>query len=415
MRLAVIVLGDVGRSPRMQYHARAAARFGFDVDLIGERGAAPHPSVRSEPRLALREIEASSARARHPRLASAAAATVSRVMRFTRVVFARRPRPDVLLVQVPPCLPTLSIALLAARAHRAKLVVDWHNFESAMLSIRLGAKHPVVRSSIAFERRLGRRADAHFCVSAAMRAVLAQRIGVEAEVLPDRPEQWFSPTSTADRRRLFDRHALTFREMESDRTALIVTSTSWTADEDLPLLLEALRRLDDRVEAQKDGCAATFPDLLVVISGRGELRESFERAAAQTPLRHARVRTIWLDAEDYPRFLGSAALGLSFHRSASGVDLAMKVADMQGAGLPVCALDYGHCLREQVRHGENGLLFSTAEQLADQLHELFRGFPEDAPWLDRLRVRVLAERGDTWCDAWRRTAGPLLMRLASAP
>ena len=37
-RVAVLVLGDVGRSPRMQNHAVSLARAGWQVDLIGNRG-----------------------------------------------------------------------------------------------------------------------------------------------------------------------------------------------------------------------------------------------------------------------------------------------------------------------------------------------------------------------------------------
>jgi len=37
-RVAVLVLGDVGRSPRMQNHAVSLATAGWDVDLIGFRG-----------------------------------------------------------------------------------------------------------------------------------------------------------------------------------------------------------------------------------------------------------------------------------------------------------------------------------------------------------------------------------------
>lgn len=35
----VLVLGDIGRSPRMQYHALSIARHGGRVDLIGYHGA----------------------------------------------------------------------------------------------------------------------------------------------------------------------------------------------------------------------------------------------------------------------------------------------------------------------------------------------------------------------------------------
>jgi beta-1,4-mannosyltransferase len=35
----VLVLGDIGRSPRMQYHAMSIAKHGGRVDVIGYQGA----------------------------------------------------------------------------------------------------------------------------------------------------------------------------------------------------------------------------------------------------------------------------------------------------------------------------------------------------------------------------------------
>ena len=37
-RIHVVVLGDIGRSPRMQYHALSAAKHGAPVHLIGYAG-----------------------------------------------------------------------------------------------------------------------------------------------------------------------------------------------------------------------------------------------------------------------------------------------------------------------------------------------------------------------------------------
>jgi hypothetical protein len=44
-RVAVLVLGDVGRSPRMQNHAVSLATAGWDVDLIGHKGPLPEQPV----------------------------------------------------------------------------------------------------------------------------------------------------------------------------------------------------------------------------------------------------------------------------------------------------------------------------------------------------------------------------------
>lgn len=41
----VLVLGDIGRSPRMQYHAMSIAKHGGRVDIIGYHGMATLPIV----------------------------------------------------------------------------------------------------------------------------------------------------------------------------------------------------------------------------------------------------------------------------------------------------------------------------------------------------------------------------------
>ena len=44
-RACVVVLGDVGRSPRMQYHAMSLRKEGYKVDIVGYAGSAPRSEL----------------------------------------------------------------------------------------------------------------------------------------------------------------------------------------------------------------------------------------------------------------------------------------------------------------------------------------------------------------------------------
>jgi len=224
------------------------------------------------------------------------------------------------------------------------------------------------------------------------------------------------------------------------RPALLVSSTSWTEDEDFGLLLDALVLLDARMAAEAQAAAAAaaataaevedpraggrrrtpppppppppslLPRFVVVVTGKGPQRAMYEARMAALALRRVRVRTAWLEAADYPLLLGSADLGVCLHASSSGLDLPMKVVDMFGAGLPVCAVGFG-CLGELVRDGENGLVFADAPQLAAQLARLFGGSAGAAGGaeLARLRGGVRAFQGLRWHENWLAHAAPIFL------
>ncbi len=50
-RAVVMVLGDFGRSPRMQYHTLALAESGIDVDVVAYTGAPPMSALRAHRRV----------------------------------------------------------------------------------------------------------------------------------------------------------------------------------------------------------------------------------------------------------------------------------------------------------------------------------------------------------------------------
>ena len=187
--------------------------------------------------------------------------------------------------------------------------------------------------------------------------------------------------------------------LRAGRPALLMSSTSWTPDEDFGLLLDALILLDRAAVREPEA----FPDVLVVVTGKGPQRAHYEQRMAGLALRRVAVRTLWLEAADYPTLLGAADVGVCLHTSTSGLDLPMKVVDMFGAGVPVLAVEF-KALPELVQHGVNGLTFDTPQQLAQQLQGLLRGFPGSAAspagGLGRLRRGVAAFQATRWQDNW---------------
>jgi len=134
-----------------------------------------------------------------------------------------------------------------------------------------------------------------------------------------------------------------FPALRQDRPALLVSSTSWTPDEDFSILLEALSIYELHATIRKPSCS--LPKILVIVTGKGPLRDTYMQKIDELQIKWKWVRcvSLWLEAEDYPILLGSANLGVCLHSSSSDLDLPMKVVDMFGCGLPVCALKYDWC------------------------------------------------------------------------
>lgn len=83
-----------------------------------------------------------------------------------------------------------------------------------------------------------------------------------------------------------------------------------------------------------------LPDLICVITGKGPLKEYYCNKYKEENWQNVKIITPWLEIEDYPLMLASADIGISLHTSSSGFDLPMKVVDMFGCNLPVCAYEF---------------------------------------------------------------------------
>ncbi|KAJ6114246.1 CAZyme family GT33 [Penicillium sp. IBT 16267x] len=423
----ILVLGDIGRSPRMQYHALSIARNGGQVVIIGYTESDPHPDLISHPNVTIVPIRP------HPAILQTSNKLLFTIYGPLKVLFQivclwrclayTAPPSRWLLVQVgylytkqadfkltrqnPPSIPTLAVVSLSCLLRQTRLVIDWHNFGYSILALKLGPNHPLVKVSLWYEKIFCKSAFAHFCVTDAMRSVLKQDFQLQAPILPlhDRPASHFSPIQDANERIKFLASLPETKEIcsKATRIRVLVSSTSWTPDEDFSILIEALLQYSKRATSNPD-----LPEILAIITGKGPQKEMYIQKIATLEaagkLKKVTVRTAWLSVSDYAKLLASASLGVSLHTSSSGVDLPMKVVDMFGAGLPVVGWSRFEAWPELVTEGVNGMGFDSAYELAEHLAKLFG----DDQRLEALRMGAQKESARRWDDEWNPIAGKLL-------
>jgi beta-1,4-mannosyltransferase len=241
-----------------------------------------------------------------------------------------------------------------------------------------------------------------------MARILKEDYHITSPVLPlhDRPPTHFQPLDGAQQASFLSQLPETsaFSDaLTSGKTYLLVSSTSWTADEDFSLLLNAL------VEYSQIASRRQVPHLLMLITGKGPQKQFYLNKIAQLEdsgqLSQITIKTAWLSNAEYASLLGSASLGISLHTSSSGVDLPMKVVDMFGAGLPVIGWSDFEAWPELVQEGVNGMGFKNQTQLVELLEMLFGGGGSE---LKDLKSGALKEGQRRWDDEWNPIAGKLL-------
>lgn len=110
-----------------------------------------------------------------------------------------------IVIQNPPCLPLLLIAILIQTLTKTKVVIDWHNYGFSILAVNRTNKF-LVKAAKHYEVFLGRFGWRHLTVSKAMKTDLATMTGIRPEhiqVLYDRATPKFAEVSERERRELF--------------------------------------------------------------------------------------------------------------------------------------------------------------------------------------------------------------------
>ncbi|KAL3910793.1 MAG: hypothetical protein SGILL_007554, partial [Bacillariaceae sp.] len=353
-------------------------------------------------------------------------------------------RVDCVLVQNPPAMPLLAIVyyychfiIRFGKGYTPAFIIDWHNLGFSMLS------NPHF-SMIArwYEKAMAPGATAHFTVTEAMKTYIQEDFkvpGRKISVLHDCPNAMFRPQSIENnheiltrlhkqmcsacpkawyqnldpkRQTLFTEHPTENAKEcipRANRPALITSSTSWTPDEDFGQLLEALVGLDKKITTQDSSLK-----VMVVVTGKGPQKSHFLQKMSKLQLNHVAIQTLWLEPADYPRLLACADVGISLHTSTSGIDLPMKILDLYGCEVPVCARGF-RCLPELVEDDVNGRIFESSAELQDQLFGLIKplaasggscwpphGFGDLARYSRSLQGRI------KWDENWNEKALPAI-------
>eukprot|EP01132_Coremiostelium_polycephalum_P005934 gene5934-7389_t len=429
-RVAVIVLGDIGRSPRMQYHTLSISRIeNTRVSLIGYLENEPHQQIKNSDNIDIQPLKPfpvslgglGGAGGRVTRVllwpVMAVAKVMFQILQLLYVLLFLVPSPlSTVLVQSPPAIPTVFALKIACMIRGSKLVIDWHNlgYTLLQLSLKKTERHPIIRLAKFIEWVFGKNAYAHLFVTDTMRKRLVADWGLTGltHVHHDKPTSIFRPMDRVEQADFLQSLAANYkikdssvlelleslqqsrrvsRRLDSKPCHLIVSSTSWTPDEDFSILLDAIVQYEQSPDLQDQ--------LLFIITGGGPLKQYYLEKISKLNLKKSVITTLWLEAKDYPKLLACADLGVSLHLSSSGIDLPMKVVDMFGCSLPVVAMDF-ECIGELVRNEYNGLLFSNSNQLYQLFNRLF-GTPKGKDDLQRMRSNLQKDRpSNTWESSW---------------
>lgn len=258
-------------------------------------------------------------------------------------------------------------------------------------------------------------------MSQAFKKDLNTRFGLEAStilVLYDRAVKGkFGPIGLVEKHELFERVGWSgmftqkdqatgkITEMEK-RPVLMLTSTSYTPDEDIGILLGALY-----IYSQKAQKTPQLPSIHLIVTGAGPLKKMYlkkfeEFNNSEVTKSKVKIEAKWLEIDDYPKMVAAADLGVCLHLSSSNLDLPMKVVDMYSCKVPCFAYDYptiGELVKATSR-GETkstGALFKCEDSLHGLLLDHFKGGLQSAlasltGYRDNLDVFV----SQTWEDHW---------------
>lgn len=175
LRACVVVMGDLGHSPRMVNHCLSLSKDGrFDhIDFVGYEGSTPPKTILDDPQIQVHYLTSRIVNfmKKLPRLCYLCylmSRIIMEILTLLWTLLITIERPDVIIMQNPPNMPLLFVCLVVRFVRGSKLVLDWHNYGFTIMRVN-NNRRILVWLAERYEKFFGPYADAHICVSKGMR------------------------------------------------------------------------------------------------------------------------------------------------------------------------------------------------------------------------------------------------------
>jgi len=205
----IVVLGDVGRSPRMQYHALSFVESGFSVTLLGFCNSRPYEELLQNNRIQIVSLTELQKLPVGPYIFQYGVKVVFQSVHLLWKLICREPAAYIFL-QNPPGLPAIAVCWLVGCLCGSKLVIDWHNYGYSIMGLLHGPSHCLVVLAKWYEKLCGRLSHLNLCVTNSMREDLAENWGIKAVTVYDKPASFFKETPLDLQHQLFMKLGCTY-------------------------------------------------------------------------------------------------------------------------------------------------------------------------------------------------------------
>ena len=142
----VVVLGDIGRSPRMNYHSLSLAKNNYYVRMIGYTDSKQMNEIESNNNINVSALNSFPKSLQlGPQLIQYIMKALFLTLNLLFVLIKTRPLPKFVLVQNPPSIPTLAVVYFYTLLTGSKFVIDWHNYGFTILALKNGPNNILVK------------------------------------------------------------------------------------------------------------------------------------------------------------------------------------------------------------------------------------------------------------------------------